>query len=88
MKTGDQILNFLKGEPSFREMIGDRQLHFKTPLLEYGILDSIGIFDLINFLEKQFSFKVGSEDIVESNFRDIESVVQFIARKTNSPGQI
>lgn len=80
-KPGDKIQHFLTTEKTFRDLIGERRLEADTPILEQGILDSIGIFDLVGFLESQFHFRVESQDIVESNFRSIASIENYVLRK-------
>lgn len=68
-------------EKTFRDLIGERGIDTDTPILEQGILDSIGIFDLVGFLESQFHFHVESQDIVESNFRSIANIENYVLRK-------
>jgi acyl carrier protein len=77
----EKIQNFLMTERAFRDLIGERSLEADTPILEQGILDSIGIFDLVGFLESQFHFRVESQDIVESNFRSIANIENYVLRK-------
>jgi acyl carrier protein len=77
----EKIQNFLMTDRAFRDLIGERRLDANTPILEQGILDSIGIFDLVGFLESQFRFRVESQDIVESNFRSIADIENYVFRK-------
>jgi len=51
------------------------------PLLDSGILDSLGILDLVTFLEKTFGIRVGDEELNPANFGTITSVARFVASK-------
>ncbi len=50
-------------------------------LLDSGIIDSLGILDLVAFLEKTFGIRVGDEELNPANFDSIASVVRFVATK-------
>ena len=55
-------------------------------LIESGILDSLGIIRLIQFLEDRFSFSIEAEEIVPENFENTEIISQFIQRLvSNNP---
>jgi len=47
-------------------------------LLDSGILDSAGIFELVSFLEKEFGIEVGDDDIVPDHFENIEGIATLI----------
>ena len=50
-------------------------------LLTSGIVDSIGIMQLIAFVEKEFDVKVPPEDMTLENFLSIEAIVNYIERR-------
>jgi acyl carrier protein len=50
-------------------------------LLEGQVIDSLGIVELIAFLEGQYRIKVGDDDLDPENFRSVDSIVAFIAKK-------
>ena len=52
-------------------------------LLETGILDSLGVLDLVNFIEQKFSVGMSDEELVPENFQTIERIAAFVAGKTN-----
>ena len=65
-----------------REFIYDNQqtpLRHDFPLVEENIIDSLGIFRLIAFLEEQFDFKLEPEDIVLENFETINAIDALVA---------
>lgn len=61
---------------------GTRQnLDDKDSLIENNIIDSLGIQNLILFLEKEFDIKVLDEDVIPENFENIDAICTFIQSK-------
>jgi len=52
-------------------------------LVETGILDSLGVLDLVSFIEQKFSVGMTDDELVPENFQTIERIAAFIARKKN-----
>jgi acyl carrier protein len=50
-------------------------------LLDSGIIDSLGILDLVAFLEKTYGIRIGDEELNPGNFDSIASVARFVAAK-------
>lgn len=50
-------------------------------LLESGIVDSLGILDLVAVLESEFGLTVSDEDLLPENFRSIERIAEFASHK-------
>jgi len=51
------------------------------PLLESGIVDSIGIVQFASFLESTFDIVIDDEDIVPENFETMTSIAAFVDRQ-------
>jgi acyl carrier protein len=49
--------------------------------LEEGIIDSLGIIELVAFVEKDFSIKVGDQELLPANFDSVAKLTAFITRK-------
>ena len=49
-----------------------------TDLIQEGILDSLGLYDFILYLEEEFGIEISFENLDADNFRSIEGVVKFI----------
>ncbi|HEY6528127.1 MAG TPA: acyl carrier protein [Cellvibrionaceae bacterium] len=49
--------------------------------LDNGILDSMGILELIDFLDEGFNIKVAGDELVPENLDSINSVLKFLAAK-------
>jgi acyl carrier protein len=58
-------------------------------LLESGIIDSLGVLDLVTFLQQEFSVAVEDDDLTPENFQNIERMAQFVARSpAQQPGPV
>jgi 2-hydroxymuconate-semialdehyde hydrolase len=51
-----------------------------TPLLELGIVDSMGITELTAFLEKEFALALPPEELSAMNFSSIDALVHLVLR--------
>lgn len=51
-------------------------------LLESGIVDSMGVLEIVSFVEQEFGFQISDEELVPDNFKTIEHLSAFVnARK-------
>jgi acyl carrier protein len=58
-------------------------------LLESGIIDSLGVLDLVAFLQQEFAVAVSDDDLTPENFQNIECMAKFVARSLElQPGSI
>ncbi len=63
-----------------------RRLDDEERLLANGILDSLGVLDLVGFLEKEFEISVSDEDLVPDNFETLGRLRAFVQTKQSSTG--
>ncbi len=49
--------------------------------LDTGVLDSMGILELIFFLEEEMSIKVESQEMIPANLDSINNLLIFIEKK-------
>jgi acyl carrier protein len=75
----EKILSYLNEQLLDVDM--DEELDSETDLLGSGILDSLGMVQLIAFVEKEFNVNVDPEDMVIENFMDIKSICSYISSK-------
>ena len=61
-----------------------RMVKDSDELLESGIVDSLGILDLVAVLETEFRFTVNDEELVPENFRSVDKIAEFTQRKRGS----
>jgi acyl carrier protein len=53
-----------------------------TPLLS-GILDSLGLMQLVAFLEEAYDIQVEDADMTADHFRDVASIAELVRSKTS-----
>ena len=50
-------------------------------LLDGGVIDSLGIVQLISFLEENYGIKVDDDDLDPENFRSLDSIAVLVEKK-------
>lgn len=50
-------------------------------LLANGILDSLGVLDLVGYLEHEFGISVADEDLVPEHFDTLRRLTAFVLEK-------
>ena len=55
--------------------------------LETGLLDSLGILDLVHFLEQEFGVLVSDEELMPENFQSLNAVAAFVRSKQLEAGR-
>jgi acyl carrier protein len=53
-----------------------------SPLLESGIIDSLGMLDVVSMLEKDFGIAVADEELIRDNFQTITHIANFVRRRS------
>ena len=51
------------------------------PLLERGVLDSLGLFQLVGYLESEFGVAVEDEELVPKHFGTIKAIARLVTSK-------
>lgn len=74
----DILLDFLREEV----LGGGEDLDEHTPLLEYGVIDSISMITVLSFIREQFGIEVRGDEILVSNFQDVTSLANMVERLT------
>jgi acyl carrier protein len=52
-----------------------------TLIFEKGVLDSMGLLFLIEFLKEEFGVTTNDDELVEENFESINRIVAFLESK-------
>src|SRR2546427_3781771 len=77
----DQIREFVR--ENLASVKGISSFTDQEPLTENGIIDSLGIFRLVSFLEDAFGVTLGDEEITADNLKSIDIIEQFVVSKTS-----
>jgi acyl carrier protein len=51
--------------------------------LEEGIVDSVGVMELVAFVEEKFDLKIEDTDVTPDNFDSVNKLAAFIRRKSS-----
>src|SRR2546423_7606106 len=51
------------------------------PLLESGILDSMGVLELVEFVESKFEIKITDDELLPENFGSVQQISDFVESK-------
>ncbi len=57
---------------------GVTQLSDDDSLMQNGVVDSLGIFRLVAFLENTFRLRISDEEITHDNFQSVDAIEQFV----------
>ena len=79
MDRKNEIVEFL-----LQEFYADREDATLTPednLLEGGMIDSVGMMKLIQYLEETYTIKVDPIDMTFQNFINVNAMVELINNK-------
>jgi len=60
-----------------------RIINNDAQLLGSGLVDSLGVLEIVTFLECEFHIPVTDEDLLPENFQSITSLVSFVQSKLN-----
>jgi acyl carrier protein len=49
-----------------------------TPLLEWGVINSLEIMRLLSFIQRQFHVDISSDQMVATNFVNISAIAEMV----------
>ena len=59
-----------------------RNLSPGESLLDGGIIDSMGVLEVVQFLEDEYGIEVTDDEMVDDHFDSIDSIARFVDSKT------
>ena len=62
-------------------VVKKRGLSDDYSLLTSGIIDSLGVLDVVSFMESEFNVNVADEELIPENFQSIDNMAAFVERK-------
>ncbi len=76
-------------EPQIRDFIAKNLLYSSegftyaddASLLREGIIDSLGVVELVEFVQSRFGVKVDQQEVVPDNFDSVSRLAAYIRRK-------
>ncbi len=79
MKVGEEIKYFLVERKFIKTA---NELNNEDSLLEKGVIDSVGMLELVSFIETEYSIKIDEDELMPENFDSLKAIQDFITRKT------
>ena len=71
--------NFLYAMPDFELADDDR-------LLERGVIDSMGVAEMIAFVESEFGIATSDDEVSEANYGSLTAIARFVVGKQRNAG--
>jgi len=68
-------------QENFLYMMPDFELADDDRLLEKGVVDSMGISEMISFIEAEFGIVAAEDEISEANFGSLRSIARFVTAR-------
>ena len=59
----------------------------QTALLDEKVIDSMGVIELITFIEAAYHVEMTDDDLTVENFKDIEAIINLILNKNGRQRQ-
>lgn len=72
-----------------KNLIGDgrTQVSDTTPLIEEGIVDSMGLMQIVTFIEERTGLRVSDDDVTPENFETVAAIGQLVDRLQSRAGR-
>ncbi len=81
MNAAETVRSFIVNQFLFGEDDGFKE---DASFLETGLIDSMGIMELVAFLEKTFQIKIEDHELIPRNLDSLNQIQAFLKSKTKS----
>lgn len=80
MDTTHEVASRIRGyvQDNFLYMRPHFQLGEDDSLLEGGVIDSMGVMELITYLEEEYQLTVADHEITEENLGSLRAITRFV----------
>lgn len=79
MNIKDQLRDYILTE--FGQEHGITSLTHDDDLIRQGLVDSVGVLQIISFVEQTFHQRIGDDAIKVENFRSINTIANLLTRQ-------
>ncbi|PHS07370.1 MAG: acyl carrier protein [Blastopirellula sp.] len=55
-----------------------------TSLIDQGIIDSMGVLEIVTFIEEKYTIILDDDEMLGDNFHSIDALSKFVHSKLNS----
>ncbi len=77
MEIANDIMDFI----SKASKIPRNEIDMDTEVYNSGIISSLSIMELMSYIEEQYGIIINPEDLIESNFKNIKILADFVQTK-------
>jgi acyl carrier protein len=77
------IKNDIIGFIASKSKIPREEIDMDTKIYNSGIISSLAMLDLIIYIETGYNIVINPEELIEDNFRDFRTLIDFINGKMN-----
>jgi len=60
---------------------GTQSISVEDDLIQSGIVDSLGVTQVVAFCESRYGFRVTDADLVPANFKSVRRIAEYVERK-------
>jgi len=78
-----KIVKFIKNNFPLNDELNDNDSFFDS-----GIIDSIGVLELVAFIEKKFNVKIDDEELIPDNLDSVNRILNFIKDKLSKSVEV
>lgn len=78
MNTQDKLAQYIQAELAKGRKA---KIKYDDDLLSQGIIDSLGILQLVAFIEDEFGVAIPDEDVVLENFMSVNALSEYLEAK-------
>ena len=82
MPLEDEISEFIRD--NFGYKFPGRALEPDLELFEEDVIDSLGVMEIVMFLEDRFAFEIDDDEIVPENFGSVRAMARFVSMRQAS----
>ncbi len=76
MSIEERLRTFILGE--LRPKVAPEEMTYDYPLLKNYVIESMGVFLLVSFMEEGLGIDVLDEDIVPEHFETIDAMARYV----------
>ncbi|GIV99247.1 MULTISPECIES: acyl carrier protein [Roseiflexus] len=83
------ISSQIRGYITHNLLFGDEGFVYSDDdsFIEHGIVDSLGVIELVSFIEAQFGISVADHELTPENFDSVSKLSAYVARKLANSAQ-
>lgn len=81
MSTTDRIRGMIVNDLAWAG--SPEQLTVDYPLIDNQVLDSLGIYQMVTFIQDEFSIEVDALELVPDNFETIGAIARLVNSKSD-----